>query len=215
MQHIADRAFYREVAGACPSNSFVLLEGVTDKHHLLTNELSYARAAKTLGLVQQDEFDPVHCRLIDADVDVSEFTTNTINLLKLVTLVYTRGVNQDTIAQLMQFSTDGLQPQIQASDDRANTIPFDHLRGFLDLVNQDLVVKRNAHLLGEFWKRLPEGDYFVIPWGADHMRSIAREIEKNGFKLVETREFVCVRFFPGKQSATNRSAPGHPDGPFE
>jgi hypothetical protein len=199
MQHIADAAFYREVTRACPSNAVVLMEGVTDEHHLLTNKLSYARAANKLGLVEQKrQFDPVQCQVVFADVDVSEFTTNTLSLLNLVILIHTQGLNRDTFAQLQQFS------QIPANDRELQQM-FDQERNIFGTFQADLLDKRNAHLLREFWKRLPEGNYFVIPWGAEHMQGIAPEIEQRGFHLVETREIVSVRFFGGNRDAAGKA----------
>ena len=50
MSHIAESDFYQAVSQSASSNSVVLLEGVTDIKNLLTNGLSYKRAAKSLGL---------------------------------------------------------------------------------------------------------------------------------------------------------------------
>ncbi len=53
MQHIADADFYRKLSQSFPTNAVVLMEGVTDNHHLLTNGISYKRMAHTLGMVEQ------------------------------------------------------------------------------------------------------------------------------------------------------------------
>ena len=53
MSHVADAGFYRKVSQAFPTNSIVLMEGVTDNKNLLTNGISYKRMAKFLGLSEQ------------------------------------------------------------------------------------------------------------------------------------------------------------------
>jgi hypothetical protein len=185
MSHIAEADFYKAVSQSASSNSIVLLEGVTDTRNLLTNELSYRRAAKSLGLAEQhDDLNIRRGRLIQADVDVQEFSSNTITLLNLVTLVHSKGVNAGTILPLTRYSPPG------------------------DIQNQlftDLLLKRNEHLLSELRARLPESDSFVIPWGAAHMPGIAKGIESAGFHLVETHDYVSIRF---GRKGNKSSSPG-------
>ena len=174
MSHIADSDFYRSVSQSVPSNSIVLMEGVTDTNHLLTNHISYKRAAKAMHLSEQHEdFTITQAKVIDADVDVSVFTTNTLAILNLVMLVHAEGLNEHTLPLVLQFApTEEVEQQL-----------FD-----------DLLNKRNAHLLKELQDRLPNSDSFIIPWGAAHMAGISKEIQKSGFHLVGTRDFVSIRF---------------------
>jgi hypothetical protein len=174
MSHIAESDFYRSVEQSVTSNSVVLLEGVKDSQNLLTNHISYQRAAKALHLAEQHEdFDPKQGRLVPADVDVQEFTSNTIAVLNLVTLVHSQGLNAHTLSLLLQFSpSEEVEQQLL----------------------EDLLLKRNRHLLQELFARLPEADSFIIPWGAAHMAGLAKEIQKSGFHLVGTRDFVSIRF---------------------
>ena len=174
MSHIAEADFYRSVEQSVTSNSVVLLEGVRDSQNLLTNHISYERAAKALHLAEQHEdFEPKQGRLVPADVDVREFTSNTIAVLNLVTLVHAQGLNPHTLAILLQFTpSEEVEQQLL----------------------EDLLLKRNRHLLQELFARLPEADSFIIPWGAAHMSGLAREIEKAGFHLVGTRDYVSIRF---------------------
>src|SRR6202012_5066071 len=59
MAHMADADFYKKLAESFPTNSIVLMEGVTDEKNLLTNGISYKRMARTLGLSEQvEEFKP-------------------------------------------------------------------------------------------------------------------------------------------------------------
>jgi hypothetical protein len=107
-----------------------------------------------------------------------------------VTLVHSEGVNADTMSQLLQFApSEDIQQQL-----------FD-----------DLLRKRNQHVLKELFDRLPDADDFIIPWGAAHMAGISREIEKAGFRLVSTRDFVSIRF-GGKPGASSSNAGWVPQG---
>ena len=174
MSHIAETDFYQAMAHSVSSNSIVLLEGVTDEHNLLTNRLSYKRAAKALGLGEQhDDLNIRQGELVRADVDIQEFSSNTIAILNLVALVHARGLNANTVSLLLNCQpTPEVQQQLFA----------------------DLLLKRNEHVLKELWRRLPDSDNFVIPWGAAHMSGLAEEIQKSGFHLVETHDYVSIRF---------------------
>ena len=141
---------------------------------MLTNHLSYKRAAKALGLAEQhDDLKIRQGQLVRADVDIQDFSSNTIAILNLITLVHTRGISPDTLFQLLQF-----QPTPEADQQ----------------LFADLLLKRNDHLLKELWKRLPDSNNFVIPWGAAHMSGLANAIQKAGFHLVETHDYVSIRF---------------------
>jgi hypothetical protein len=181
MAHIGEADFYRKLSASFPTNSIILMEGVTDNRNLLTNKLSYKRMATSLGLVeQQREFKPSQGEMVRADVDVEQFTTNTIDFLNLVMPIHTKGVNAETVLKVMQYS------------------PPPH---FEELLFNDLLTKRNRRVLEEIQARLPETDNIIVPWGAAHIPGIAKEIQKAGFRLNETREFMVIRF----GSAGNKS----------
>jgi hypothetical protein len=63
-----------------------------------------------------------------------------------------------------------------------------------DELFDDLLKKRNAHLLGEIQSRLLESDNIMIPWGAAHMSGISKEIQKLGFQLEQSHEYMVIRF---------------------
>ena len=130
--------------------------------------------AKSLGVAeQQKEFKPIQGEIVRADVDVEQFTTNTIGFLNLIMLVHSKGLNAEILLQLIQFSP--------APD-------------FEQQLFDDLLRKRNRHLVAELRSRLSQSEKFVVPWGAAHMPEIAREIQKLGFRLDETRNFTVIRF---------------------
>jgi hypothetical protein len=149
------------------------MEGVTDDRNLLTNKITYRRMAASLGVAeQQEEFRP-RGELVRADVDVEQFAASTIDFLNAVMLIQSKGLNAETVLALMQYS------------------PPPH---FEEHLFDDLLHKRNRHLVEEIRARLPQTEHITVPWGAAHMPEIAREIEKSGFHLIETREHVAIRF---------------------
>ena len=174
MAHIADADFYRRVAGSFPTNSIILMEGVTDTRNLLTNKISYKRMAASLGVAAQEkEFRPSQGEMVRADVDVEQFGTNTIDLLNLVMLFHSRGVNAGTLLEMMKYS------------------PPPH---FEEQLMDDLLRKRNRRLLEEIHSRLSQSEHLVVPWGVAHMPELAKEIQKSGFRLEDSREYVVIRF---------------------
>jgi hypothetical protein len=184
MAHVADRNFYRTISQSFPSNSVVLMEGVTDREHLLTNHITYKRMAATLGLSeQQKEFKPSEEQSERADVDVNEFTTNTIGFLNLVMRIHSKGLDAQTLIELMTFSPPP---------------------GFETELFNDLLRKRNRRLLDEMKRRLTETENVVVPWGAAHMPEIAREIQKDGFQLAEAKDYTVITFGSVRSSSGTR-----------
>ncbi|SPE52599.1 conserved membrane hypothetical protein [Verrucomicrobia bacterium] len=183
MAHVGEPDFYRKLSRSFATNSIILLEGVTDNKNLLTNRLSYRRMATSLGLAEQETaFEPSRGELVAADVDVEQFTTQTIDFLNLAMLLHVRGVNLNTVRELAEYS------------------PPPHLQ---EQLLDDLLTKRNRHLLGELHARLSESDDIVVPWGVAHMPEIAKDIQKSGFRLEQTQEYVVIRFRPaGHKSNT-------------
>ncbi len=193
MAHIGDTDFYRKVSQSFPANSIILLEGVTDNQTLLTNRITYKRMAASLGLSeQQKEFKPSQGELVRADVDVEQFATNTIDFLNLVMRIHSKGLNTENVMELVQYSP-----------------PPD----FQDRLFEDLLRKRNRRLLEEIPSRLSETDNIIVPWGVAHMPGIAKEIQKSGFRLVETRKYVVIRFrLVGNKSKAARKESDHDPG---
>jgi hypothetical protein len=174
MAHIGEADFYQKIAHSFPTNAIILEEGVSDDQNLLTNRITYKRMATTLGLSEQvKEFKPTQGKQVRADVDVDVFGTNTIAFLNLAMLIHTRGLNAEVLTALMQYSPPaGLDEQLL----------------------EDLLRKRNHHLLQEIQSRLAESEILVVPWGVAHMPEVAREIQKSGFRLEQTQEYVVIRF---------------------
>lgn len=174
MAHVGDAAFYRKLTQSFPTNALILMEGVTDEQHLLTNKISYKRMAAKLGLSEQkQEFQLKPEQVVRADVDIAEFNPGTIALLNVVMRIHAQGLNPATLQDLMHYP---VTPEVQAQ------------------LIEDLVTKRNQHLLGEIRTHLAESDLLIVPWGAAHMPGIASEIQKTGFRLITTNEYTVIHF---------------------
>lgn len=186
MAHIGEADFYRKLSHSFPTNSVVLMEGVTDNSNLITNTPSYQRVATSLGLATQEkEFNPVQVEMVMADVDVAQFTTNTIGFLNLAMLLHSKGLNAANVLKLLSFSPPP---------------------NFDEQLIDDLLRKRNQHLLEEIRARLPKPEPIIVPWGVAHMPGIAAGIQASGFHLAETREYTVIRFhFTRKKGAAGKA----------
>jgi DNA-binding transcriptional MerR regulator len=94
-------------------------------------------------------------------------------MLNIIIFVHVHGVDAGSIRKLIEYPT---QPDFQ------------------DELFNDLLQKRNQHLLSEIQTYLLQTDHVVVPWGVAHMPEIAREIQKSGFTLNETQDFTVIRF---------------------
>jgi len=176
MAHIGEAEFYRNLSRSFPTNAVVLMEGVTDDSNLLTNRITYKRMASSLGLAEQhEEFHPVRVDIVMADVDVGEFTTNTVGFLNLAMLLHAQGLNAGTILQALRFS------------------PPPHLE---EQLIDDLLRKRNQHLLEQIQTQLLQPEPIIVPWGVAHMPGIAEGLRAAGFHVVETHEYTVIGFHP-------------------
>ena len=174
MSHVADARFYQRVSQTFPTNSIILMEGVTDENNLLTNTISYRRMAKSLGLTEQrQEFVPPRGQTVAADVDVDQFSPDTIGFLNLIMLVHTKGLSPANLQKLLQYS-----PSTRVQDEVIN----------------DILTKRNEHLAKEIQTYLSTSDNIMVPWGVAHMPGIAKAIQNDGFRLDATREYMVIPF---------------------
>jgi hypothetical protein len=119
-----------------------------------------------------------------ADVDVGQFTTNTIGFLNLVMLIHAKGLNAENVLKVLQFS------------------PPPH---FEQQLFDDLLGKRNRHLVGEIRARLPQSAHLIVPWGVAHMPGIAAEVQASGFHVAGTREYTVIRFHATRNPGTSVS----------
>lgn len=183
MAHIGDPGFYRRIAQSFPTNSLILMEGVSDDRNLLTNRISYKRAAKSLGLAeQQQEFRPTQGKMVQADIDVGQFSPSTIDFLNVTMLVHAKGLNPASLLELTQYSPP---PSAQKQ------------------LFTDLLTRRNQHLLGEINIRLKQAEHLVVPWGAAHMPEIGKALQASGFRVDKTEDHLVIRFRGRETKASN------------
>ena len=69
---------------------------------------------------------------------------------------------------------------------------------------EDILTKRNQHLLEVIQERLLTSDNIVVPWGAAHMPGISSGIEKLGFRVIEKNEYMALRFTPTDKDVSPR-----------
>ena len=174
MAHVGDKSFYTTLSKSFPTNALILMEGVTDDEELMPDKMSYKKMASTLGLTEQHEnFEPEQARQMGADVDISDFSPSTIELLKTVALLHTKGITAETVGALFE--------KTQSPEEQEK---------FWD----DILRKRNDHLLEVIESELPNEDFIVVPWGALHMPGISKQLQTNGFKLVKTKKYRVISF---------------------
>jgi hypothetical protein len=174
MAHIGDASFYKKISGSFPEDAVVLLEGVTDEKKNLTTKWSYSEVAASLGLVEQkNEFVPTKSKSRRADVDVSQFSKETLDFLREVGEFYSSEV---TIEKIIQINKKPRKPET------------------FQKIWEDILIKRNEYLLSEVHKELAKSDHLVIPWGAAHMPGISQGIREDGFKVSRSTEYDVIYF---------------------
>lgn len=184
MIHIGNESFYNQVDHSFPSNSIILLEGVTDTNNLLRSSISYKRAAKSLGLAEQkDTFEAAQGESWNADVDVSEFAPTTIELLQMVGVFHT---GKPTPNDFIKIGMKGQDPKLVQS------------------LFSDLLDKRNQSVLTAIKSAVKDKDFVVVPWGAAHMPGLSQALLDQGYRETGRRSFVAIAF--GAASATPSSA---------
>ncbi len=172
MSHVGESEFYEDLAASFPANSVILMEGVTDTTQLVNTHSDYSKMAGAVGGVEQTKVFKPKGEIVAADMDMSAFSPATLDLLKTAMLLHAKGVTPETLPILMKPTPPGLEKQLM----------------------DDILTKRNHHLLGVIQERLPTSEVIVVPWGAAHMPEIHREIQKLGFRAVDTKEYVAIRF---------------------
>ncbi len=172
MSHVGEPEFYHSLAASFPETAVILMEGVSDHNNLANIHSDYSKMAATVGGVEQVKAFKPRGRLVHADVDLSAFSPATLELLKTAMLIHSKGVTAETLPILMKPAPPGLEKQLM----------------------EDILTRRNQHLLGVIRERLPTSDDIIVPWGAAHMPEIAREIVKEGFRMTETRDVMAIRF---------------------
>lgn len=172
MSHIGETEFYQSLTASFLPTAAVLMEGVSDKDKLFENKVGYKQTAKDLGLAEQQEFFKPKGELVQADVDLSQFSKVSLEYLKKTMVIHAKGINAETLPLLLQPAPEDLPKRLM----------------------DDLLTLRNRHLLEVMEDQLKKSDHIIIPWGAAHMPGISAGVVEAGFRLQDTEDFVAIRF---------------------
>ena len=170
--HVAVPSFYREVFESIPEESLTLAEGVSDREGLLPG-FGYGGPARMLGLTEQSDawgrWSESHA-VRAADVDVSDLSEPTIRLLQGLSRAMNKLGEGDAVGALRVYSS-----LAELDVDPAHVI-------------DDVLERRNAHVLGEIEVALRDSDLLIVPWGAAHMKGLHEGVIAMGFEPVESIE---------------------------
>jgi hypothetical protein len=170
----------------------VLAEGVTDTQGLLPRRsMGLDPLAEDLGLAMQPEVEAMigpppgeagaaPSDLVEvehADLDVSAFRPTTVEILRLAFRIVAEPGDEEARTEL---------EALLQRPDAANA-----WRDFLD----DVLEKRNAHVLERVDEALERRARVVVPWGALHLTGIEAGLLERGFVLAssEPRSFLPYR----------------------
>ncbi len=180
MIHIGDESFYQKVLEQIPAqNSLVLEEGVTDKKGLIKNGLDYSIVADKLKLEPQTRTFSRQLmqqrKTVHADVDVSQFHPQTIELLNSFGLIFSGELPQDQWEKVFGKTS-------------------------MELLKNDLIGMRNDHLMDVFQVQKDHYSSLIIPWGGLHLKDVAERLMKLGYSreaAVEIKAIDFARWLPG------------------
>jgi hypothetical protein len=180
MMHIGEQQAYDALfASFAGASTLVLEEGVTDRGAILKERLSYLGVANALGLDQQQsvaEFfeadepeseTPDWPVVLNADVDVSDFSPATISFLEETAVLW----QLDSAVEMMR----GLAAMEISQQDLA-------------IIQNDIIAKRNEVVLSELVAGLDDYRRIIVPWGAMHLPGIAHELGALGFEITNTKQ---------------------------
>ena len=181
MIHIGEGDFYGQVAASFPADTVVLTEGISDRSRIAPR-LDYAPVATALGLSSQStEFKGLAARtraeVRPADVDYADFSPEVREMIRAVA-EFVAHPDRDHYRAFQQewYRLLSADPGLQER--------------FFD----EVLVRRNAHVLKEADAALPEVQRVVLPWGAMHMPGLEKGVLSRGFRASETSRFDAIRY---------------------
>jgi len=171
--HIAQKGFYDQLIDSLPAtNSVIIPEGTTDRNKLLSGGLGYEKLAKSMGLEAQDNKRILATRNEKrCDVDISEFSEETIDLLQACSELFRGWPDGDRVVLLQKYL---FMPDPD-----------------MNVLREDLLTKRNRRVTDCIAECVQTFDHIVVPWGAMHMPGIERTILEQG-ATVESRKRILV-----------------------
>lgn len=208
MMHIGEREAYRALVDDFAGRStIVLAEGVTDREHLLRTPPSYEGVARALGLDTQDEIEFYLDEIEEpqprgrpdvrrADVDLSDFDPDTIAWLGWAGEIW--GAESPLAALLQLFARYREDPERWS------------------VITEDVLTRRNLHLLEEIRGALGEYEHVIVPWGALHLPFVQLRIREMGFEPAGGTHHPLASWKTIARGLLATRAPGGPEaGPAE
>jgi len=180
MSHIGDQAVYDVLFDDIPVNASTLLleEGVSDREGHLGSGPLYEKMAKRAGLAtQQPMRDMTTLEVRNADVDVSRFSPETLELLDLVLDIYRADDPLPPLLKYITFAQTHEDPEALGQQ-----------------LHDDLITLRNDVLLEHVDRAFADYNRVVVPWGAYHMKGVEAEILSDGFVEVSDVRHTIVPF---------------------
>lgn len=179
MIHIGDADAYREIFHPIPTEqALVLAEGVSDEQDLLGVAVDYDPVARSLGLAPQENISQMSgLSERNADVDVSTFSAETIALLQAAMGLVQEEDKAQAVRDYLEVAQSFPDPRI-----------------LLAVLQEDLLHRRNLHLIAEVDAALPEHPHLVLPWGAAHLPELDEALRTRGFQPAEERWVVLIPF---------------------
>ena len=172
MMHIGESSYYSELIESFPTEGAVILrEGVSDEQNLLPDGISYEPLAASLGLESQGPLGGDEHAVVDADVDISTFSPETLSILRHIgELLASESAFEALVAYSRLVET---RPDLDT----------------LERLQHDLLEMRNEHLFAQVTASLEEYDHVIVPWGALHMAGIESMLLELGFAPGPSREW--------------------------
>lgn len=193
MVHIGDDAFYKNIFSSFPPDSLVLAEGVSDRTGRMTGSMTYEGVAKVLGLSSQVEVQsqwmeksekemaakpaerPRPAPLMNSDIDIADFSDNTIGFLRATADVYGAPSMSKAYERMLVMNERYTEQQASAA--------------FTEIIE-----KRNAHVLKTLDEQIKTRDSIIIPWGAQHMPGLEKGLLERGYTVTAQQSRLVISF---------------------
>ncbi len=180
MAHLGDKAVYDVLFDAIePHEKTILLaEGVADTEGHLGSGPLYDKMAERIGLSTQKPMGQMtEIKVRNADIDVKDFSPETLEILALVLEIYRA---DDPLPPLIAYITFA-----QGQDDP---------EAMGEQVYEDLITLRNDSLWDHMTSAQTDHDRLVVPWGAYHLKDIEERVLGDGFTEVSEIRHTLVPF---------------------
>ena len=180
MSHIGDQKVYDTLFEDISPNDTTLLleEGVSDRDGHLGEGPVYDKVAKRVGLSTQK---PMHqmtkLKIRNADIDVNEFSEETLEVLDIVLSIYRADDPIPPLLNYISFAQNHPDPE-----------------GLSEQVMDDLITRRNNNLVQHIEDALLDHNRLIVPWGAYHMKGVEAEVLADGFHEVSDFRHTIVPF---------------------